>query len=101
MTLRYTSIALAAIIAALAAVSVVDTASAQFGTVAPDDEAVRTELGSGANRYGELLRATQPNQTKPGAATRPTNRDMRGSPDKGGDRGMRGGGRMSGDMGRR
>jgi Gas vesicle synthesis protein GvpL/GvpF len=27
----------------------------QFGMIAPDDEAVRTELRSGARRYGELL----------------------------------------------
>src|SRR5262245_44603899 len=27
----------------------------RFGTVAPDDEAVRTELRAGARRYGELL----------------------------------------------
>jgi hypothetical protein len=57
--------------------------------VAPDDEAVQTELRSGARRF--LYRAPQPNQSLPGAALRPSNRDMRGSPDKGGSRGMRGG----------
>jgi hypothetical protein len=87
-------------------VSVVDTASAQFGTVAPDDEAVRTELRSGASRYGDLLgeflRAPQPNQSLPGAALRPSNRDMRAAPSMGG-RSMRGGsgGRMNGSKGGR
>ena len=88
MTLRNTSIALATIIAALAAVSVVDTASARFGTVAPDDAAVRTEL----------RRMPRP---APNTTTRPSNRGMRGTPNIG-DRGMRGGGRRMNDgMGRR
>jgi hypothetical protein len=93
MTLRKTSIALGSAVVAIAAASIADTASAQT-------------FRGGGNYYGyfdgfDLYRAPQPNQTKPGAATRPTNRDMRGSSDKGGDRGMRGGGRMNGGMGRR
>jgi hypothetical protein len=42
-------IALAVTILALAAASAVDSASAGFGGVEPDDEAVRAELASGAD----------------------------------------------------
>jgi hypothetical protein len=95
VTLRKTSIAQGSAVVALAATSLADTASAAnpgFG--------VRPTYYYGG---GFLYRAPQPNQSLPGATSRPSNRDMGGAPDKGGDRGMRGGGRgrMSGGMGRR
>jgi hypothetical protein len=48
-------IALAVTVLALAAVSAVDSASARFGMVAPDDATVEAELASSADRYRELL----------------------------------------------
>jgi hypothetical protein len=69
MTLRNTSIALAAIIAALAALSCVDDASAQTPNRGRGDN----------NKFVERL---------PGATSRPTNRDMRETPYMGGH-GMR------------
>ena len=92
MRLRKPSLALATIIAALAGASAFDGASAGFG----DGRYRYYVFDGGFYSY----RAPQPNQSRPSAAPRPSNRDMRGSPDKGGDRGM-GGGRMNGGMGRR
>ena len=94
MMLRKTSIALGSAVVALAAASVADTASAaDFGY-----------FRAPGVKYDDAYayRAPQPNQSQPGAAPRPSNHDMRGSPSMGG-RGMRGGdrGRMNGGMGRR
>ena len=92
MRLRKTSIALGSAVVALAAASLADTASASnrgFG-------------GCTGHFYGGgfLYRAPQPNHSHPGAAPRPSNRDMRVSPSMGG-RSMRCGGRVNGGMGGR
>ncbi|MFZ0854615.1 MAG: hypothetical protein WAO08_36125 [Hyphomicrobiaceae bacterium] len=92
MTLRKTTIALGSAVVALAATSLADTASAvNFG------------YSRGPAYFdggGFLYRAPQQNQNLPGAAPRPSKRDMRMAPSMG-DRGMRGGSRMNGGMGRR
>jgi hypothetical protein len=93
MRVHKASLALATIIAALTGASVTDNASAGL-----------TYDGLWGGRGGfQLYRAPQPNARLPGATSRPSNRDMRGPPDKGGGRGMRGmgGSRMNGSMGRR
>jgi hypothetical protein len=87
MTLRKTCLAAGTILTALAAISAVDSASAvNFGN--------RGDIGY-IDGGGFLYRAPQP--SLPGAASRPSNRDMRGAPNMGG-RGMRGmgGGRGNG-----
>jgi hypothetical protein len=94
MKLRKTTIALASAAVALAAASLADTASAS-----------NRGFGGGTGYFyggGFLYRAPQPNQSLPGAAPRPTNRDKRMAPPTG-DRGMRGirGGRMNDGMRRR
>ena len=95
MRLRKASIALGMAIAALAGASAFDGASAGFS----DGRYGIRSFDGGFSSY----RAPQPNQSLRGAAPRPSNRDMRGSSDKGGGRGMRGmgGGRMNGGMGAR
>jgi len=91
MTVRKSSLALGAIIAALAAASTVDSASAGF--------IYDGYYGSrGGFSYYSLYRAPQPSQSLPGATSQPSNSDLRGMPYMGG-RGMRGdmgGGRRMG-----
>ena len=92
MRVHKASLALATFIAALVGLSIADTASASdFGYY-------QTPGGRYDDAYA--YRAPQPNQSLPGAAPRPSNRDTRGAPSMGG-RGMRGGGRVNGGMGRR
>jgi hypothetical protein len=86
--LHKSSLTFATVIAALAGVSALDTASASnrgFG-------GIPTYYYGG----GFLYRAPQANQTPPGATSRPSGRDMRMAPPMGG-RAM-GRGRMNGRM---
>lgn len=92
MRLRKPSLALGTAIAALAGASAFDGASAGFFD--------RSYGYSGFDGGLYSYRAPQTNQTKPGAASRPSNPDMRGMPYMG-SRGMRDGGRRNGGMGRR
>jgi hypothetical protein len=92
MSLIKPSLALATIIAALAGASAFDGASAGY----LDGRYRYFVFDDGFYSY----RAPQPNQSPPGAAPRPTNRDMRMALSMGG-RSMRGGGRMNGGMGGR
>jgi hypothetical protein len=100
MRLRKQSLTFATLIAALAAASAFDSASAfptrepKSGSLEPSEQPIFTF---------DLSRAPQPSQRPPSATSRPSNRDMRPAP-PGSGRGMRGGmggGRMQGGMGRR
>ena len=93
MTLRKASIALGTAIAALAGASAFNGASAGF----IDGRYRYFAFEGDFNSY----RAPQPNQSLRGAEPRPSNPDMRGSPNNGGSRGMRDGGRRNGGMDRR
>ena len=99
MTLRKTSIALGTAVVALAAASVADTASAQ----APNRVGGTTNVIPFDDPIFRGPRIEPPHNPVPQPPTSALNRDMRGSPDKGGGRGMRGmgGGRMNGGMRRR
>jgi hypothetical protein len=90
MALRRTSLALTATVIGLTEASAIDSALAQVRDPRPD------------GLYELWFRAPQPNQSRPGAASRPSNRDMRMAPSMGGRNGMmRGGGRVNRGMGRR
>jgi hypothetical protein len=97
MTLRKTSLAIAAIATTLAAATISDRAAA---SIVFDYNNPR--IGPSSGFYLGLNRAPQPGRSLPGATSRPSNLDMRGVPAMGG-RGMRGqgGGRMNGGMRRR
>jgi hypothetical protein len=88
MTLKNTSIALAAI-AALAASSAFSAASA-FGSLSGRTTSVTLDAG--------FVSARQPNKSQPATTSRPSNRDLRGASPVGG-RGMRSRGRMNGGTG--
>jgi hypothetical protein len=92
MKLRKTSLALGTAMATLAAVSVADSALAAN----PVFRGIPTYYTGG----GFLYRAPQPNQSAPGATSRPPSSDMRGAPSMGG-RGMRGSDRINGSLRRR
>jgi Gas vesicle synthesis protein GvpO len=94
MTLRNTSIALAAIIAALAGASVFDSASAYRVTTDETGDVARYER---VRRYNRSAIRVGPEDV-----SRQRSLSVRGAPSMGG-RGMRGGGRgrMNGGMGRR
>jgi hypothetical protein len=110
MKLRNASLALATMLAALATTSAFDGSSARNRLVRAQDlvavvsdapESLRAKRRDLSNH--ESIMDPLRSQTPPGATSRPSNRDMRGSPSMGG-RGMRGGmggGRMNGGRGRR
>jgi hypothetical protein len=91
------SLALGAVVAALSAASLIDSALAAEAPPSGDAKPTLPPVLSTT-----LTRAPQPSQSLPGATSRPVNRGMRGAPSMGG-RGMpgMGGGRMNGGMGRR
>jgi hypothetical protein len=90
MSLRKASISLAATISTLAATSAIESASAQRESYATTNENLLLQFSDRRpDRIRDLSRTPQP-----GATSRPSNRDMRGTPSMGG-RAMRGG------MGRR
>jgi hypothetical protein len=96
MTLRKTSLAMAAIATALAAATISERAAAAIIT-----DYRNGFTGPSSGLYLGLNRAPQPGRSLPGAASRPSNLDMRGVPAMGG-RGMRGLGRgTNGGMRRR
>ena len=76
------SLALATIIAALAAISVADSASATDEPADGGSDVPTGELSMSA----ELSRAPQPNQNLPAATSQPSNRDLRGMPSMSGRR---------------
>jgi hypothetical protein len=97
MTLRRTSLTMAAIATTLAAATISDPAAAAIVF-----DAGYRFTGPSSGFYWGLNRAPQPSRSLPGATSRPSNLNMRGVPAMGG-RGMRGqgGGRMNGGMRRR